>query len=396
MKTPEQVVADIQRRVKNTWAATLTGTAEAPAWPQAFPLGEPSSAALAADFADAARLVREWRTWAEHRGLQLRCANRRVAGTDQELPTHVLVPDLDTALRVIPDEWSDRITRGRQRAAVLADRYPHLSQPTHTLGAVDKLTDVDFDLLCQAADWFATHDATGLTPRQVPIPGLHAKWLNTRLALARELAGVDDLGLLPNHPARIHFTYLDPTHRAAGGRLYDSATVGDRMQLPYRPEVVIISENKDTAIHFPPVPGGVSVEGAGTGGGTAASFDWIVTASRVIYWGDMDADGLEILDGFRDAGVPAASILMDPTTYDAWERFGTNVDKNGKPLGPRSPRPVPHLTEDERILYHQLIASDWTRHRRVEQERIPLQVALDHVLDATAPRSPQRPTGAPR
>jgi hypothetical protein len=46
----------------------------------------------------------------------------------------------------------------------------------------------------------------------------------------------------------------------------------------------------------------------------------------VVYWGDMDADGLEILDGFRAAGVPAVSILMDAAAYEAWEHFGTNVD----------------------------------------------------------------------
>lgn len=93
----------------------------------------------------------------------------------------------------------------------------------------------------------------------------------------------------------------------------------------------------------------------------------------------MDADGLEILDGFRAAGVPAASILMGPADYDAWERFGTNVDKDGKPLGPRPPRPVPHLNEDERTLYQQLVSPGWTRQRRVEQERIPLRVALARV-----------------
>lgn len=385
MKAPEQVVAGVESRLRSTWAAAVTGAAAtgndagSVAWPQAFAIGEVSSAQLAADFGAVVRLVHTWRTWAAERGVQLRYANRRVASTAQELPTHVLVPDLDTAARLAGGTWPARISRGRARAAVLAGRYANLERPERTLAAVDKLSDVDFDLLCRAADWFAAHDGSGLTPRQVPIAGLHAKWLNTRRALVAELAGVGDLGLLPEHPARIHFTYLDPGYRAAGGRLHDSATVGDDVALPYRPQVVVISENKDTAIHFPPLAGGVSVEGVGKGGSTAASFDWIVSAPRVIYWGDMDADGLEILDGFRDAGVPATSILMDPATYDTWERFGTNVDKAGKPLGPRLARPVPHLTDDERALYVALIAPDLARHRRVEQERIPLTAALEAV-----------------
>ncbi|MEU6266230.1 Wadjet anti-phage system protein JetD domain-containing protein [Saccharopolyspora shandongensis] len=93
----------------------------------------------------------------------------------------------------------------------------------------------------------------------------------------------------------------------------------------------------------------------------------------------LHADGLEIPNGFRSAGVPATSILMDPDSYEAWEPFGTSFDRHGKPLGPRPARPVPHLTEAERTLYHQLIAPTWTRHRRIEQERIPLTVALEQV-----------------
>ncbi|WNV90358.1 Wadjet anti-phage system protein JetD domain-containing protein [Umezawaea sp. Da 62-37] len=379
MKTPEQVVADLARRVKNSWAATLVGTPDALAWPLALPIGQPSSAELAAQFAEVTRLVITWREWAALHGLQLKFRARHIAGTDQELPTHLYVADLDTAARVCAGEWPTRLSQGRRRAAVLAKRYPRLAQPERTLAAANGLSDVDFDLLIQAADWFAGNDATGLTPRQVPIAGLHAKWLNTRQALVKELAGVENLQLAPAHPARIHFTYLDPAHRAAGGRVHDSATVGDRIQLPYRPEVVIISENKDTAIHFPEVGGGVSVEGVGRGGGTTAAFDWITRAPKVIYWGDMDADGLEILDGFRAAGVPAMSILMDPDAYESWERFGTNLDRHGKPLEPRPARPVPYLTEPEHTLYHRLIAPTWIRHRRIEQERIPLIVALEEV-----------------
>lgn len=383
MKTPQQLLADVERRLARSWAACLTG--DAGAWPHAFALGRPSSAALAADFTATVEVVGAWRAWQARHGLPVSYQERRVLGTGQQLPTHAVIPDVDTAAGLCGDPWPARIARGRQRADVLAQRYAHLTRPDRTLAAVDSMTDVDFTLLCRAADWFAQHDATGLTPRQVPIAGLHAKWLNTRQALVRELADIDALGLLPDHPARIHLTYLDPGHRAAGARRHDCATVGDLMPLPYRPLVVVISENKDTAIHFPPVPGGVSVEGMGRGGGTAAAFDWITQAPRVIYWGDMDADGLEILDGFRAAGVPATSMLMDLEAYDEWEPFGTDVDKAGKQLAAHAPRAVPHLTDAERALYDGLTSPSWTRHRRIEQERIPLSVALRHVLPTLNP-----------
>jgi hypothetical protein len=311
--------------------------------------------------------------------VDLQVRTRRVHGTEQELPTHVRVPDVDTAALLVGNGWPQRLTRGRARAAVLTGRYPHLSQPARTLAAVDALTDVDFALLCRAGDWFATHDATGLTPRQVPIEGLRAKWLNTRQHLVRELAGVDDLRLAPPHPPRLHFTYLDPDHRARRGRRHDSATVGDPVALPYRPQVVIISENKDTAVHFPELPSAVSVEGVGRGGGTAAAFDWVTTAPAVFYWGDMDPDGMEILDGFRAAGVPATSLLMGTAEYATWSRFGTDTDARGKALGPRTPRPVPCLNPDETTLYHQLCSPSWTGPRRIEQERIPLPIALAAV-----------------
>jgi hypothetical protein len=385
VKTPAQVVADVGRRLTRTWAVEVTAevnpaaprpaTVPVPAWPHDFPLGEPASSVLAKDFAAVVTEVSAWRAWADDRGLALRFRDRRVLGTAQVLPTHVQVPDLDTAARLCGPPWLQRLVQARGRASVLAHRYPHLVEPARTLAAAVPLGDVDFDLACRAGDWFAGHDASGLTPRQVPIEGLHAKWLNTRRALVRELAGVEDLRLLPDHPARIHFTYLDPSYRASRGRVHDSATVGDPVVLPYRPQVVVISENKDTAIHFPELAGGVSVEGVGRGGRTAAAFSWIATAPAVLYWGDMDVDGLEILDGFRAAGVPATSVLMSCAAFDTWGRFGTNVDQRGRPLESRPPRPVPHLTPDESALYHRLISPGWAGHRRVEQERIPLAVA---------------------
>ncbi len=373
MKTPSDITAAIQRRLTTSWHTDLTG--DTSAWPHDFTLGTLPKATLETDFARVQQAVREWRDWATPRHLTIRTTSRRVHATTQTIPTHVTVPDIGTAATVAGPDWEHRLTRGRHRHRKLHERFGHISDHARLIRAVDGYTDTDFELLCTVADWFATHDATGLTPRQVPIEGLHAKWLNTHRQHVQHLSGKDDLGLLPRHPARVNFTYLDPAHRAAGERHHDSATVDDPFTPAYTPRVVLISENKDTAIHFPPIAGGIAVEGAGYGGNTAAAFPWLTEAPHLYYWGDIDAHGYEILNGFRQAGINVTSILMDPATYDTYERFGTNTDANNNPLTAGTHKPLPNLTDEERAVYERLKDPAWTGHRRIEQERIPLAEA---------------------
>jgi hypothetical protein len=391
VKTPPQVTADIVRRLGRSWADDAVRLADGPVgevlWPHDFPLGRAKSTDLAQRFSEVTKQVAGWRAWAKGHDVELLEEPRLVSGTEQRSPTHVRIPDIDTAAAIVGDAWPEKLTRARRRAIFLVTWEPALERPAKMLAATDSYSNVDFKLLLDAAGWFANSTAeqrAALTPRQVPVEGLHAKWLNTRRALVAELAGLTELGLLPPHPARIHFTYLDPDYLATGGRRHDSGSVGDTVTLPYHPRVVLISENKDTAVGFPPVPGGVAVEGAGRGGLTHAAFDWIRAAPAVVYWGDMDADGLEILNEFRAAGIKATSLLMDMATYTKWERFGTNSDPQERALGPRAPRPVDHLTEAEAELYEALIAEGWTRFRRVEQERVSLSVAHAALMAVAA------------
>lgn len=389
MKEPTQFLADVARRLGNTWYTDLTGQTQS--WPHAFPLGEMTKTQLEGSFADVQRNVLSWRDWAAERGVSLTSANRRVHGTTQPIPTHVTVATIDAAAGLAGTDWVDRLQRGKARAEVLQTRFPELDAPSTVLRAVDGYSDSDFQLLCTAADWFASHDATGLTPRQVPIEGFHAKWLNTHQPLILTLTGKTTLGLLPRHPARIHFTYLDAEHRRAGGRCHDSATVGDNFTPAYEPRVVIISENKDTAIHFPPLKRGIAVEGAGYGGGTAAAFPWLGEAPFLLYWGDIDAHGFEILNGFRAAGLAVTSILMDVATYDEYSRFGTNADAQGRALQPGTRKDLPHLTSGERALYERITERSVVGPLRIEQERIPLSAAAavaERILrDTKAPTS---------
>jgi len=379
VKTPDQVVDEVRRRVNTNWHTDLTSATTT--WPHAFFLGAATQTDLTANFGSYQRQVFRWRDWAADKGLELTFASRLVSGTAQSLPTHLIVADLDTAVGLLGAEWARRIPRGRTRLNVLAARFPQVADPGKVLRAVDGYTDTDFDLLCTAADWFRNHTASGLTPRQVPIEGLHAKWLNTHKPQLQVLAGVGDLGLLPRHPQRVHFTYLDPDHLAAGGRKHDSASVGDTMEPAYPPQVVVITENKDTAIHFPHLAGAITVEGEGCGAEAASTFAWIATCPQLIYWGDMDAAGFEIVDQYRRAGVPASTILMDLETFGTYERFGSTTDAHGVKLTMSARRNLPTLTAAERALYENLTDPGWARVLRIEQERIPLTAAVAAVRD---------------
>ena len=382
MKTPAQVTLDIERRLKNTWNTHLDQTPTVDrSWPHTFALGTVNKAELERDFDRYRTESVALRAWAAQFGVNLTDASRFVMGTTQRLPTHVTLADIDTAARLCGPTWTTRLARGRARLATLRS-HQFDGDLTRIIRDVDNYSDLDFDLLCSTANWFCRHGASarGLTPRQVPVPGLQAKWLNSRHGLIATLADLPELRLLPPHPARIHFTYLDPQHRAAGGRWHDSASIGDCMSPEYTPQIVIITENKDTAIGFPALQGGVAVEGAGTGGSTPAAIEWLRDCPTIMYWGDMDAAGFTILNGYRVAGLPVHSILMDIPTYDTYASFGTDLDAKGNPIQLAARRHLPQLNNAEQELYDRLTDPAWEGHRRVEQERIPLEVALTAVL----------------
>lgn len=379
MKTTGEICSVIERRLRRTWHLDVAG--DEVSWPFDVSLGHVPSATLSSEFAILQQGVRDVRDWVSSNGLGVRDGNRRVLGTTQPLPTHVTVPDLQTAAAICGPEWTARIVRGGHRMVVLRNRHPGCNRIAWVVRSSDSYTDLEFDLLLTVADWFRTNTAYGLTPRQVPIPGVHAKWLNTHRPVLESLTGTI-LDLVARHPARIHLTYLDPDHLAAGGRRFDSATVGDAMDPAYKPDVIVITENKDTAIHFPLTAGGIAIEGDGYGGAVVATFDWVVSAPVVVYWGDLDAAGFEILDGYRRDGVPAVSILMDIDTYRTYAPWGTFHHPNGQPIGTTDPKPLPNLSEAERSAYLAVCQPAGELPPRVEQERIPLHLAHEALLAA--------------
>ena len=160
-------------------------------------------------------------------------------------------------------------------------------------------------------------------------------------------------------------------------------TLGDSVVLPYQPSIVLIVENKDTAILFPEMARAVVVEGNGNAAvGLLPQVPWIARAEAAIYWGDIDARGYEIVNGLRAHLPQIRTVLMDSATYEKYSEFGTRTDERGLELKPRKRLALPHLSETERAVYLNVTDPEWTRHRRFEQERIPLPVAHTHVRAA--------------
>lgn len=103
-----------------------------------------------------------------------------------------------------------------------------------------------------------------------------------------------------------------------------------------------------------------------------AAIPWVRTA-RIIYWGDIDTYGLEILAQLRSVLPQTESVMMNRQTLEAFR--GLAVAENRQASGAH----VEHLRENEREVFDALKMGDLAR-LRLEQERIPWPVARETLL----------------
>jgi hypothetical protein len=125
---------------------------------------------------------------------------------------------------------------------------------------------------------------------------------------------------------------------------------------------VLVVENKTTlytTLSLPKMDGTIAIFGSGFGVSNLKDIEWL-SGTELLYWGDIDAQGFEILSQFRGYFPQVKSILMDEVTFD---RFFEN--DSGTPTKVTTSL---NLTEDEYLLYNQLKSNNW----RLEQEKISL------------------------
>jgi hypothetical protein len=176
-------------------------------------------------------------------------------------------------------------------------------------------------------------------------------------------------GLREDEPL-VRFRLLDPTlqHRF-GLNLYDlSVPVSEFVNLEWRGVRCIIVENKKTFLTLPPLPDAIGVFGGGFGVEVLSVAAWLRDCP-ILYWGDLDAHGFEILSKLRSSFPHAVSVMMDAATL---ERFGMFI----VPGTPSAPRSLPHLMPSEREVFVRLAHAE----QRLEQERLDHAYVLERLV----------------
>lgn len=367
---PADVAAKAQRVVRRQLKSWLFGEATESLTVR---LGGPSEAVVAAHRAAVEAWVRAW----QRSPLEVRWEDRQWPSLGrQRLPVSVTLdgPDSIAAAGGFAEHWQT-LQRRCARLHELDETPTWTTTLRSTFRHWSVLTDSDFDRLLAVLEWLRHNPASGLLIRQLPIPGVDTKWLGAHRVLVTSLAvplGVPEhLGLRERDLLRA-IAIIDPELRQGLPRLF-AAPDRELAALDLSPPQVLLVENLQTLEALPDLPDTVAVFGWGGHALAVADFPWVRDAPRVLYWGDLDADGFAILARFR-AKRPCESLLMDCATVERWRDLAVPC-----PTSPSIETDL--LTTAERAALDLLLRDGL----RLEQERIPMEVAADQLRAEASP-----------
>lgn len=366
-------VADLRARAKRVfdrdareWAATGVDGAAID-----VPLHPPTERLALADLEATRAWVERWRAVGRDGDVIVEWAGRSWARIgSQEVPVRAVVRGARAIARVAGETaaWNLLLARAaalRETLGESEDVRRALSSHARTIAALEE---ADFGRLLDVLVWLRDHPGSGRLVRELPIRGVHTKWIESRRGLVETLhrvgTGASGLGLREPAPL-VRLRVLDPA-LAFGGLTDVSAPVDELAALPIRPVRVFVFENLATVLAMPDVQGGIAIHGGGHRVDLVARLPW---AQRVAYWGDLDSHGFAILHRLRMHGVDATSALMDVETALAHrDLWGLDPEPNTAVLS--------SLTGEEKTTLQLLSAEG---NVRLEQERIPWGYALDRL-----------------
>jgi hypothetical protein len=372
--------ADLRARVQRWWddgdlLASASG-AGAP-FPRRLLCKGPGSGELAGRFDD----VRRWSAALcsmPHMRIEMREFRHAVLGRNA-LPHQAWVDTLDDALAIVGKKRDT--ARYLELFDMVRSRQPALAGWMQAAPLRALALEADWPQLLDVVGWLQAHPRPGVYLRQVDIPGVHGKFIESRRSVLGELldlalpaSAIDEsskgmAGFAARYgfrdkPLRVRFRMLDAAHRLldAAGEQDMTLDAESFARLTPAASRIFVTENEINYLAFPAMDDSMIIFGAGYGFDMLAQAEWL-RHCRLIYWGDIDTHGYAILDQLRARLPHVSSLLMDSATLLAHRGLWST---ESKPLS----RDLPRLDRDEAVVYNLLRDMTLGRNVRLEQEMI--------------------------
>ncbi len=377
--SPEDVTKRLLKRYRNQCRNWLIGGGE---WPLKIGLGFPSEREALNRVND----VRAWQdAWVRWRGPgEVRWLEKRWTslGT-QRLPESLEFGSADAVAACIAetDAWS----RARQRFERIIELWPILTEAApRYFDILAGWSDSEFDRLINLLTWFSRNTTSGLYIRQVPVPGVDTKWIESRKVVVHEwlrtIKSVGDtsdlyaLVGLRRLPDVLRLRVLDEELRRLLGGLSDiQAPVDELARLRLPVERVFIVENLQTGLAFEDIEGAIVFMGQGYAVDAFGALPWL-KGTPIYYWGDLDTHGFAILDRLRRYFPDTQSMLMDTETLLEHRALWGCEECESRASE------LSCLSGEEKAVFEGLQKNQWGVRVRLEQERIPWAYAWKRVV----------------
>ena len=132
-----------------------------------------------------------------------------------------------------------------------------------------------------------------------------------------------------------------------------------------RGQCCIVTENEMTFLTLPTRKDTFAIFGGGFKVSDLGLVSWLADCP-IFYWGDLDAQGFQILSSLRALFPHVTSVMMDWETFSAFSAFCVTGT-------PTAARQLPYLTPEEHALFLHLAENNL----RLEQERISHAYAIE-------------------
>ncbi len=244
----------------------------------------------------------------------------------------------------------------------------------------------DWPDLITVCNYFKENPRPDLYIRELPMD-VHTKFIETHVRILKELLDFllpeSEINLeetkfekrygLKHKPPLIRFRILDDS---IGQNIFQAGITDISLPVLQFANInlacrnIFIVENEMNFLTFPEITESMVIWGKGFAVESLKEINWL-NNKNIIYWGDIDPQGFQILSMLRSSYPKVKSLMMDNDTYLKFQQFAVK----GKVYEKNIPQ---YLSKEEKHLFQ--ILQETPEKNRLEQEKISHQYAGKTII----------------